>query len=210
MAGFDKSVPSMTRRYQNKHTHGGNHAPSVADWFKGDDTLDRQGTSGGRPNGHGICKGTASAWVTAFLNGVPEAVDPERYEDYYTNFLRYQATMTKDFGGHIDRHVAQLAKLGVDAGIVQARKFEAAALTEAHIPQGRWGAYISVWHHDIAAGGTWGTGSKLYIVEPNTGLLGYNNKVSFFSDLDAYISSRRSRKRLPPTEKAGFWIYRPG
>ena len=182
----------------------------MADWFKEDDTLDRQGVSKGKPNGHGICKGTASSWVIAFLNGVAEATDPDRFEKFYADFLRYQATMVKDFGKHIDSHVAQFSKVGVDTKIKEHKQFKKSKLTEADLPEGKWGIYMSVWHHDIAAGGTWGKGGKFYIVEPNTGLHGYKDVNSFLSDLDSYISERRVRKSKPPTEPAGFWIYRPG
>jgi hypothetical protein len=208
MAQFTNAVAKLSRRYQNASTHGGNHAPSVADWFKNDDTLDRQGVDGARPNGHGICKGTATSWVIAFLNNVAEATDPSRYEDYYANFLRYQATMVKDFGGHIDKHVAQFSQLGVKAGISKIRSFKAVDLALADIPDGRWGIYMSVWSHDIAAGGTWGSTGRFYICEPNTGLLGYDKVTDFLADLNAYIAGRRTTKGKPATERAGFWMYR--
>lgn len=147
--------------------------------------------------------------MIAFLNGVKEASDATRYEKYYTDFLRYQATMIKDFGEHIDSHAAKLDSLGVKTNITQYKKFETAKLLASDIPNGRWAAYISVWHHDIAIGGTWGTGGKLYIVEPNTGLLGYDNLANFLSDLDEYISKRRTKKGLAQTTQAGFWLYRP-
>lgn len=211
MPHFPNANPKLSRRYQDKATHGGNHAPSAADWFKNDDTLDRQGVSKKSPNGHGICKGIASTWVIAFLNNVSEATDPARYEDYYTNFLRYQATMVKDFGKHLDSHVAQFEKLGMPTNIKEIKQFKTAELVETDIPSaGRWACYISVWHHDIACGGTWGTNAELYINEPNTGLLGYDVKADFFSDLDDYISGRRVKKHLAVTEQAGFWMYRPG
>lgn len=38
MPSFSNCTSNLSRRYQNKATHGGNHAPSVADWFKADDT----------------------------------------------------------------------------------------------------------------------------------------------------------------------------
>jgi hypothetical protein len=215
MANFPNADPALSCRYQDKKTHGGNHAPSVADWWKNDDTLDRQGVSPGKPNGHGICKGTASSWVIAFLNNVPEASDPKLYEKYYTDFLRYQATMIKDAGKHIDSHVAQFKKLGVDTNIVQVKQFQAASFKKSDMPSGRWGAYISVWSHDIAIGGTKGggvviTGGKFYICEPNTGLLGYTSRTTMLSDLDAYMAARRASKQKPATEPAGFWVYRKG
>lgn len=193
--------------------HGGNHAPSAADWWKNDDTLDRQGVDKKRPNGHGICKGVSSSWVIAFLNGVAEATDPDRYERYYADFLRFQGTMVKDFGKHIDSHVDQFSKLGISTNITQVKKFETVDLAEADVPAfGRWGAYISCWHHDIAIGGTWGTGAKLYINEPNTGLHGYDVKASFFADLNEYIAGRRAnpKKKLKANAPAGYWLYKPG
>jgi hypothetical protein len=211
MPHFAQAKPTLSARYQDKDKHGGNHAPSVADWFKNDDTLDRQGVSPGRPNGHGICKGIASSWVIAFLNNVADATDPKRYETYYTNFLRFQATMVKDFGGHIDAHADQFKKIGMGAGIKEIKQASIVKLGDSDVPgAGRWGAYISCWHHDIAAGGLWGMGSKLYINEPNTGLLGYDDKTKFLADLDAYLNHRRNRKRKPATEPAGFWIYKAG
>ncbi|WP_292943213.1 hypothetical protein [Novosphingobium sp.] len=210
MAHFANADPQLSCRYKNKATHGGNHAPSVADWFKNDDTLDRQGVSQGKPNGHGICKGTASSWVIAFLNGVRDSYTANTYEEFYTNFLRYQATMVKDFGKHIDSHVAQFKKLGVETNIKEYKSIKVVNLTKSDIPDGRWGAYISCWHHDIACGGTWGTTGNSYICQPNTGLLGYTNYLTMLSDLGTYLDSRRSSKSKPATEPAGFWIYRPG
>lgn len=210
MSRFTKCKPSLSRKYQNKQMHGGNHAPSVADWFRNDDTLDRQGISAGKPNGHGICKGVASAWVIAFLNGVREATDSSLFEQYYTDFLRYQATMIKDFGKHIDSHVAQLNKLDLKPNVKEYKNFQAPSLRAEDIPNGRWGIYMSVWQHDIAAGGTWGTGGKQYIVEPNTGLLGYDSITDFLHDLNEYIDSRRTKKNKQSTDPAGFWIYQTG
>ncbi len=215
MPNFARRDPALSCPFTEAgiEAHGGNHAPSAADWFRNDDTLDRQGVDRRRPNGHGICKGVSSSWVMAFLNGVAEAVDPRRYERYYTDFLRYQATMVKDFGKHIDSHVAQFSKLGVSTNITQVSKFERVNLSESDVPGfGRWAAYISCWHHDIAIGGTWGTGSKLYINEPNTGLHGYSVKARFFSDLNEYIAARRAdpRKNLAANAPAGYWLYKPG
>jgi hypothetical protein len=180
----------------------------VADWWRNDDTLRRQGVMAGKPNGHGICKGTSTSWVVAFLNNVPEATDPARYEQYYADFLRYQATMVKDFGSNIDSHVAKFSNLGVDTGITKIKSFEAVNLQSADLPNGRFGIYMSVWHHDIAAGGAWGSNGRCYICEPNTGLLGYDKAANFLADLNAYIASRRRANRHPTTEPAGFWIYR--
>jgi hypothetical protein len=67
---FENASPDLTCTYKHAETHGGNHAPSVADSFKNDDTLNRQGKAPGRPNGHGKCAGTSTGWVIAFLNGV--------------------------------------------------------------------------------------------------------------------------------------------
>lgn len=208
MAHFQQADQAMSCRYQQKHTHGGNHAPSPSDWFRNDDTLDRQGISPGKPNGHGICKGTASSWVIAYLNKVKDATDPALYEAYYRDFLRYQATMVKDFGKHIDSHVAQFSKLGIATHVKQKEQFQAVTLTRSKVPFGRWAAYMSVWHHDIAIGGTFGSIGNLYIVEPNTGLLGYKKWSHFTADLHAYLDHRRNSKGKPLTTPAGFWMYK--
>lgn len=209
MPNFTNATPKLCGKFVNKHVHGGNHAPAAADWWGDDDTLDRQGVGPGKPKGHGICKGVASSWVIAFLNGSTEATDPKKYESYYTNFLRFQATMIKDFGSHIDTHISKFSDLHINTNIKVANKLELAKFEEKHIPNGRWAAYISVWGHDIAIGGKWGAGNTLYINEPNTGLLGYSSKSSFFTDLDAYLSKRRQKKHLSPVEKAGFWVCTP-
>ncbi|AQQ68542.1 hypothetical protein Mag101_13555 [Microbulbifer agarilyticus] len=209
MPNFVHASSTMSGKLLNKNVHGGNHAPKPGDWWAGDDTLDRQGVDKKRPKGHGICKGVSSAWVIAFLNGTLEASDGSVYEAYYTNFLRFQATMIKDFGSHIDTHVEKMSALHIETNIKVAEKLELVEFTEKQIPDGRWAAYISVWHHDIAIGGKWGANSTLYINEPNTGLLAYTDKADFFADLKAYIAKRRQRKKLQPTEKAGFWVCRP-
>jgi hypothetical protein len=212
MANFPNAVPELSARYQNKHVHGGNHAPSVADWFKNDDTLDRQGVSHGKPNGHGICKGVASGWVIAFLNKVPDSIDPARFEQFYTDFLRYQGTMIKDFGKHIDSHVAQFSKLGVETNIHQVSQKQIVTLRAKDCPTSsgpfghRWGAYISCWHHDIACGTRAGKNRLYYIMEPNTGLLGYRSETDFLGDLNAYIAGRRESKGVGDAP-AGYWFY---
>ncbi|MEK6239767.1 MAG: hypothetical protein N2C14_34025, partial [Planctomycetales bacterium] len=131
---FGSSTPSLTCTYSLKRSsttqlkhgvfkvgsagkHDGNHAPRQHEWFTGDDTLATQGASTAKPRAHGICKGVASSWVIAFLNGVPEATDPAKYEQYYMNFLRFQATFIKDFGKHLDMHVAKLSEYSMDPNI---------------------------------------------------------------------------------------------
>lgn len=209
MPHFVKAQASLCGKLVNKGIHGGNHAPATADWWAGDDTLSRQGVGPGKPKGHGICKGVASSWVIAFLNSSVEATDPKKYENFYTNFLRFQATMIKDFGKHIDSHVSKFSDLHIDTNINVANKIEIINFEEKLIPNGRWAAYISVWGHDIAIGGKWGANSTLYINEPNTGLLGYSKKNDFFTDLNEYMRKRRQSKGLGPAEKAGFWICTP-
>jgi hypothetical protein len=213
MARFPHAVPELSARYKHNHIHGGNHAPSVADWFKNDDTLDRQGVSHGRPNGHGICKGVASSWVIAFLNKVEESIDPARFEQFYTDFLRFQATMVKDFGKHIDSHVAQFSKLGIETHIHEVAKKQLVTVGAKDCPSERgmfghrWAAYISVWHHDIAMGARAGSHRTYFILEPNTGLLGYRDRSDFFEDLNDYIADRRKGKSLASNAPAGFWFY---
>ncbi len=209
MPNFLHASSTLSGKLLNKNIHGGNHAPKPGDWWANDDTLARQGPEKGRPKGHGICKGVASSWVIAFLNGNTEASDGSKYEEYYTNFLRFQATMIKDFGKHIDSHVSKMADLHLDANINVGQKLELVEFEERYIPAGRWAAYISVWHHDIAIGGKWGASSTLYINEPNTGLMVYSDKRHFLADLKAYISKRRHSKKLPANEKAGFWVSTP-
>lgn len=213
MASFPKADSKLSAPYKNASVHGGNHAPSVSDWFKNDDTLDRQGVSQGRPNGHGICKGIASSWVIAFLNKVPDTIDPAKFEQYYANFLRFQATMVKDYGKHIDSHVQQLGAMGMKTNVKQVKQTQIVNLTSKEIPTTfgpgghRWGAYMSVWHHDIAIGARAGKSPTYYILEPNTGLLGYNSRKDFFDDLNAYVAGRRTKKKKSPKEPAGYWFY---
>ena len=159
---FRRATPSLTAKFQNKSIHGGNHAPSASDWFAGDDTLDRQGVMEGSPRGHGICKGVASSWVIALINGVDEATSASAYESYYTNFLRFQATMIKDAGGHIDSHVASLSEMNVDPKIQHISTKDISTFSSSDIPNTskRWGAYISVWGHDIAIGSDCGKRKK--------------------------------------------------
>ena len=139
------------------------------------------------------------------------------FEAYYTNFLRYQATMIKDYqatkpdspqGKHIDTHLKVLEKFGMKTTLREYKIFQLDTFTErdGHL-HAKWAAYVSVWHHDIALGGSHGSSGPFYIVEPNTGLLGYAYAEPFVKDLNEYISSRRTKKGLPQTEKAGFWVY---
>lgn len=213
---FGNSTPELTCVYKEKGTHGGNHAPSVADWFKNDDTLDRQGKSAGSPNGHGICAGVSTAWVIAFLNGVRDASDPALYEKYYTDFLRYQATMIKDWkstkpdslqGVGIPTHLKVFKKFGMDPGVRDYKIVEAVSFSErdGHL-HARWAAYCSCWHHGIAIGGSHGSSGPFYIVEPNTGLHGYQYKEACFNDLNEYIAGRRQAKATPDAP-AKLWVY---
>ncbi len=210
MAHFQHSEPTYTARYVNADVHGGNHAPSSDEWWDDDDTLDRQGVDLRRPRGHGICKGIASSWVMAFLNGENAATNPAQYESYFANVLRYQATFTKDYGGHIDGHIEQMKALNLPPNVKVVKQIDLENFTEDVIPNGRWAAYVSVWKHDIAIGGKWGAESTLYINEPNTGLLGYKNKAHFFEDLNRYIAHRRRRRCNVPGGKARFWICQSG
>lgn len=216
---FGKATPSLTAKFQNKAIHGGNHAPSAADWFGGDDTLDRQGVMADSPRGHGICKGVASSWVIALINDVDDATNAATYESYYTNFLRFQATMIKDAGGHINSHVASLSEMNVDPNIQHIETKDISRFSSGDIPKTgrRWGAYISVWGHDIAIGSDCGksknpfksrSSDAFFINEPNTGLLGYQNKNDFIFDLNEYLAARRVKKKKNMNATGAFWFYK--
>lgn len=216
---FERATPSLTVKFQNKAIHGGNHAPSASDWFTGDDTLDRQGIMDGKSKGHGICKGVASSWVIAFINGVDEAASAGLYESYYTNFLRFQATMIKDAGKHINSHVASLSEMNVDPKIQHISTKDISIFSGSNIPNTskRWGAYISVWGHDIAIGSDCGrsknsfknrSSDAFYINEPNTGLLGYERKNDFINDLNEYLAARRVKKNKSMNATGAFWFYK--
>lgn len=187
--------------------HLANHAPLKEDWFADDDTLERQGQEKDRKKGHGICKGVSTAWVVAFMSGVRDATAPDLFNTYYKNYLRFQATMIKDYGDHIPQHLEQFAKIGMPTTLREYRVFEKEAfeIRDGHM-HAQWAAYCSVWHHDIAFGSSHGSTGPYYIVEPNTGLLGYTSCSPFLSDLNKYIEKRRSDKNLDGA-KAGFWVY---
>jgi hypothetical protein len=106
--------------------------------------------------------------VIAFLNNVPDASDTSLFHSYFTNFLRFQGTYIKDYGKHIDSHLVQLIKLGMtDPGVRLIKQFESTTISENQVVRYTWGAYVSVWKHDIAFGYR---GGKFYIMEPNFGL----------------------------------------
>jgi hypothetical protein len=187
---FHNCVEILTRRWQDKALHGGNKAPK--DWWAGDHTLQSKA-------GRGICKGIASGWVTAFLNQVPESVDAERFEQYYKEFLRFQATFITDYGRHIGGHLDRMAALSVPSNIQVANVVRGENVELTHIPAGRWAAYVRVWRHDIALGGTWGHTGRFYIVEPNQGLFGYTFCPSWMDDVNSYIRYRQMEKN--PTDR---------
>jgi len=221
---FPKCSNDLTCKYQNKGTlqqeqaglapHTGNHAPAPANWGAQDDTLSRQGVTPGSPRGHGICKGLASAWVVAFMSGVQETFKPDKFESYFTNVLRFQATYIKDYGKHIDSHLNQIAKIGQPLMLrpyFEGKELARVTADGQHFRDGhlhaRWAAYLSVWKHDIAIGSLHGSTGPFYILEPNTGLMGYHSALDFASDLNGYLDARRASKGKPLTEKFKMWCY---
>ncbi|NRD72997.1 hypothetical protein HQQ94_07040 [Shewanella sp. VB17] len=200
--------PELSAIYKRKDIHQGNHAPTASDWWANDPTLLRQGPSTRRPKGNGICKGTASAWCIAFLNQVPEATESQGYEGYYENYLRFQATMIKDFEGDIDSHLRAFNNLGIDTKVNVVKQIQIVDLHVNMIPTtGRWAAYISLCKHDIAIGGDNSTG-RYYINEPNTGLLTYLTLINFLNDLNSYMRSFRIQRRVQIYTKVKFWIVK--
>ncbi|MGK0358325.1 MAG: hypothetical protein ACI9U2_000609 [Bradymonadia bacterium] len=187
-----KSSPSKTTVVTSR-----NSPPSSGNWGASDDTLDRQG-------GHGICKGLATAWVIALVNGVAEARTPELFRRYFIDVLRFQGTYIKDYGKHIDGHVAQLSKMGSDPNVRFIRKVDLQTIRSGDLPAGNWGAYISIWKHDIAIGSYNG---DFYIMDPNCGLLGYN-RWTFLQGVQSLIEGRRARKNKGPMDTIGVWFYR--
>jgi hypothetical protein len=219
---FPKCDPELSCKYRNKGTlaeetegskaHTGNHAPAPSKWGWDknnlqDDTLSRQG-------GHGICKGLASAWVIAFVSEVREATDAKEFETYFTNFLRFQGTYIKDYGKHIEGHLNQFAKLGMPTMLrpyFEGKDLERVTADGQHFRTGHlhalWAAYLSVWGHDIAVGSLHGSTGPFYILEPNTGLLGYHAATAFADDLNGYLDARRTKKGKPLTANFKMWCY---
>lgn len=187
-----KSTPSKTKVVSRK-----NKPPTIADWGVGDDTLDRQG-------GHGICKGLATAWVIALVNGVADARSPALFSRYFNEVLRFQGTYIKDYGKHMDTHVAQLSKMGSDPNVRLIKKSDLRTIQSGDLPSGNWGAYISIWQHDIAIGSY---NNDFFIMDPNCGLLGYN-RWTFLQGIQSLIEGRRARKHKGPMDTIGVWFYR--
>jgi hypothetical protein len=176
---------------------GENHPPEADAWGTKDDTLSRQG-------GHGICKGLATAWVIAFLNQVSESSDVNAFGSYFRNVLQFQGTYIKDFGKHIDSHLVQMIKMKVDTGVHQVKQYETTNLETTQLPGHTWGAYLSVWKHDIAMGYR---RPNYYIMEPNFGLFVYGDKANFVNDGRRLIEARRARKHKGQDAKIGVWMY---
>jgi hypothetical protein len=111
-------------------------------------------------------------------------------------------------GKDIETHLKVFERLGVGTNLRLYKKFRAPnfSVQDGHL-HARWATYCSVWHHDIAFGGGHGSSGPFYIVEPNTGLLGYSSSDPFIADLNDYIAGRRTRKNKPANEPAGFWVY---
>jgi len=185
-----KSGLSCIIRHQNK-------PPKAAKWGTADDTLVRQG-------GHGICKGLATAWVIALLSDVREARDKAKFAKYFKEVLRFQGTYIKDFGGHMDAHVTQLKKMSADPGVRLLKKTEPKTLEMGDLPSGNWGAYVSVWKHDVAFGAHTGT---YFIMDPNCGLIGFSNKWKFIQGAQSLIEGRRKRKNKAPEDTIGIWFF---
>lgn len=221
---FPRCIGALSCKYRNAGTlvqegagqaaHTGNHAPAPANWGAADDTLTRQGVMVGSPRGHGICKGLASAWVIAFVSNIREATAADEFEEYFTNFLRFQATYIKDYGKHIDTHLNQFAKIGMPTMLRPYFQDKALdrVVADGHVFRSghlhaRWAAYLSVWSHDIAIGSLHGSSGPFYIFEPNTGLLGYDSAKPFADDVNGYLDDRRTSKGKPLTEPFKMWCY---
>ncbi len=174
-----------------------NNPPDQADWGGQDDTLTRQG-------GHGICKGLATAWVIAFLNGVEGASDLDQFPAYFLNVLKFQGTYIKDYGKHIDSHLIQMAKFGFRSGLRRIKEIKPTSLRASDLVGYNWGCYASVWKHDVAFGRRSG---KFYIMEPNFGLFRYQDQSTFLLDANELIEARRARKHKGPNDSVGLWFY---
>lgn len=174
-----------------------NAPPDAADWGTQDDTLQRQG-------GHGICKGLATAWVIGLLNGVNECSDVVSFANYFHQVLRFQGTYIKDFGRHMDSHLVQLSKMKASAGLRLISQVRRPSLVAGDLVGYNWGAYASVWKHDIGFGRRAG---RFYIMEPNFGLFRYDNQGNFLTDTNLLIEARRNRKHKGPGDEIGLWFY---
>jgi len=174
-----------------------NNPPPVASWGTADDTLVRQA-------GHGICKGLATAWVIALLSGQKEAHEKGSFRKYFTEVLKFQGTYIKDFGQHMDGHVKQLKKMSADPGVRLLKKITPKTLEMSDVPSGNWGAYVSVWKHDVAFGSY---NNKYYVMDPNCGLIGFSNKWKFVAGAQSLVEGRRTRKNKGPDDTIGIWFY---
>ena len=153
--------------------------------------------------GHGICKGLASSWVIAFLNGVSEASDAKRFAEWF-EIARLHGTEIKNAGGHIDQHVAKIEAANVMTGVKVQSRIDVSTVEEAQFPQAPWATYCSIWKHDIAFGADSVSG-RFYIMEPNDGLAIYKDRVTFLADLKAYVEDRRRVKGKQPNDTMGLY-----
>lgn len=160
-----------------------------------------------KQQGHGICKGLASTWVIAFLNDVEESFNPEKFEDWFTGFAKFQGTYIKDSGGHIDKHLAQIEESGVYTGVIVEKAITRTKLSSDDFPKNHpWAAYCSIWKHDIAFGYMGEHSGNYYIMEPNDGLYIYDDEHKFLEDANGYIEERRSLKKKKPEDSLGLWF----
>lgn len=175
-----------------------NSPPTQTNWGGGDDTLTRQG-------GHGICKGLATAWVIALLNGERGARDAGLFRSYFTNVLKFQGTYIKDFGKHMDTHVRKLEAMGQSTHLKLIKQRDKVNLHARNLPNGNWGCYVSVWKHDVAFGHY---GHTYFIMDPNCGLIGFRHRRDFLTGANALIEGRRARKNKGPNDTVGLWFFR--
>jgi len=155
----------------------------------------------------GICCGITAGWMAAFLGGNSAATNHDAFESYFMGPLRFQGGYVKDF----QPNSSSLYFLLGGFGLTNSNKMNLSqTMTPANIgselpaEEGAWTGYISAYHHAIGIGYR---NYRYFVMEPNGGLFEYSNRKRFVTDLGAFLTARRNKKKpdTDPNMKVHFY-----
>ena len=161
-------------------------------------------------SGRGICSGITSAWILALLNGVDDArgdPDANTFVKYFNEVLRFQGAYLKEEGGRADHFFGEMNARGFDTQIGQGKIISVDRLTSAALPgDARWGAYVSLWGHAIGMAVYDG---RFFLMDPNTGLLEYEDKDAMLDSFGKGAEAQRKSKKKAATDKMTLQFFTP-
>jgi hypothetical protein len=146
--------------------------------------------------GRGICCGITTSWIIALLNGVPEATDMVRFQEFF-QVLRFQGAYMKAAQGDAKGNLAKVFFAQMLAAHMDAR---CRLLSEASdvrfvldgsmfpVPGKTWACYAGLYGHAIGAAES---NSMFYLMDPNYGLYRYREREAMLFALQMVVTNRK-------------------